>query len=143
MEEDIVIRHDLTIPRSELRFHFARSGGKGGQNVNKVETKVELLFDAAGSPSLTVEQRARLLAVLGTRIDSGGVLHIVAQTSRSQWKNREEAVEKFREEIARALKPVKKRIATKVSSGARGKRLEGKKRHSTKKKMRNKSISFD
>ena len=127
---------DCRIPLSELRFQFARSGGKGGQNVNKVETKVELLFDVAGSPSLSDSQRSRLLETLGSRLDSSGVLRIIAQESRSQWKNREHAVHKFIEVLKKALQPRKKRVATKVSHTAKEKRLDQKKRRGAIKKIR-------
>ncbi len=130
MEKSIKISEQFSIPASEVRFHFARSGGKGGQNVNKVETKVELLFDIAHSPSLSDVQRGRLFSHLRSRLDSDGVLHIVSQESRSQWKNREEAVRRFVDLLQHALKPRKKRIATKVSRGAKEQRLESKKRRS-------------
>lgn len=130
------ITPNCRIPLSELKFQFARSGGKGGQNVNKVETKVELSFDVAGSPSLSDSQRRRLLETLGSRLDTSGVLRIVSQESRSQWKNREEAVRKFFTVIKKALTPRKKRIATKASHVAKEKRLDQKKRRGAIKKFR-------
>ena len=130
------ITPNCRIPLSELKFQFARSGGKGGQNVNKVETKVELSFDVAGSPSLSDSQRHRLLETLGARLDTSGVLRIVSQESRSQWKNREGAVRKFVDILKKALKPRKKRIATKVSHVAKEKRLDQKKRRGAIKKIR-------
>ncbi len=136
METMLEIIPNCRIPLSELKFQFARSGGKGGQNVNKVETKVELLFDVAGSPSLSDSQRHRLLETLGSRLDTSGVLRIVAQESRSQWKNRESAVHKFVAVIKKALTPRKKRVATKVSHAAKEKRLDQKKRRGAIKKIR-------
>jgi ribosome-associated protein len=136
MPESVAINEHLSIPRSELQFRFARSGGKGGQNVNKVETRVELLFDIAGSPSLTAEQRERLTARLRNRIDAAGVLRIVAQESRSQWKNREEAVRRFAALLQQALKERKKRKKTKPSHVARERRLEEKRRRGDVKKAR-------
>ena len=110
MSEKIQINPNLDIPLGELWFKFARSGGKGGQNVNKVETKVELLFDVGNSTSLSNHQRDIILRNLKSQIDSNGLLHIVSQQSRSQWKNREDAVRKFIELLQKALKQKKKRI---------------------------------
>ncbi len=132
----VSINSNLNIPISELQFRFARSGGHGGQNVNKVETRVELLFDVARSPSLSESDRERILKHLQSKIDTAGVLRVVAQESRSQWRNREDAVERFTALLSAALKPRKKRIATRISAGAREKRLEEKRRRSRIKKLR-------
>jgi len=136
MTEAITINNHLKIPMSELRFKFARSGGKGGQNVNKVETKVELLFDVVNSPSLSGHHQDMIHKNLRNQIDSEGLIHIVSQESRSQWKNRENAVRKFIEILRKALKPRKKRIKTKISSAGKEKRLTSKKRQGEIKKMR-------
>ena len=104
--------------------------------MNKVETKVELLFDVRHSASLTVDDRSNLLHQLGSRLDGEGILHIVSQESRSQWANREQAVAKFAEILRSALKPVKKRTKTKLPASAKRKRLEHKKRRGEIKKMR-------
>lgn len=136
MTAKIAINSNVKISRSELRFKFARSGGKGGQNVNKVETKVELLFDVASSPSLTDDQRALIQERLAPQIDAVGVLHVVAQESRSQWRNRELAVERFIDVLKKALKPKKKRVATKIPKASKEKRLGEKKRRSEIKKFR-------
>jgi len=136
MDDPIIISSHLRIPLSEILFQFSRSGGKGGQNVNKVETKVELLFDVRHSPSLTVDDRSKLLYRLGSRLDSGGMLHIVSQESRSQWTNREQAVVKFIGILQAALKPEKKRTKTRIPNSSKRKRLEHKKRRGEIKKMR-------
>ncbi len=126
----------LSIPRSELIFRFARSGGKGGQNVNKVETKVELLFNVRQSPSLSDDQKGRILSSLSSRIDAEGYLRIVAQESRSQWKNREDAVQRFVELLAKALAPRKKRRKSRIPAASKQKRLDAKRRRGDLKRLR-------
>lgn len=128
MATTIIITPQLAIPDSELQFKFARSGGKGGQNVNKVETKVELLFDAAQSPSLTQHQRGLIMERLASRIGNDGILRIVAQESRSQWRNREDAIKRFADLLRNALKVRKKRIKTSSTHAGKQKRLDEKKR---------------
>lgn len=136
MAELLEITNTVSIPRPELHFRTARSGGKGGQNVNKVETKVELLFDVAHSPSIPDEERSRLVVRLQNRLDSEGVLRIVSQESRSQSKNKELAIERFVELMKQALKERKKRKATKVPKIVKEKRLMTKKHRSTVKQNR-------
>lgn len=133
---DLVISSGTIIPFSELSFRTSRSGGPGGQNVNKVESKVELLFDVAGSPSLTDNQRARVRSRLRSRIDSSGILHLSSQSSRSQRENREFVVAELARLIGSALKPAKKRVKTRPSKASKEKRLKAKKRHSEKKRLR-------
>ncbi|MFN0157967.1 MAG: alternative ribosome rescue aminoacyl-tRNA hydrolase ArfB [Bacteroidota bacterium] len=136
ISNSINITNTLAIPASELEFQFTRSGGPGGQNVNKVSTRVELLFNVLTSPSLTDDQRARIKRALGKRIDSSGLLHIAVQDSRSQWRNREDAIERFTDLIREALKPRKKRIPTGATKGSKQRRLQGKKLHGAKKQTR-------
>jgi ribosome-associated protein len=121
---------------SEIYFKTSRSSGSGGQNVNKVSTKVELNFDVVNSKLLTEAQRQIILSKLGSRINKEGVLKVVVQETRSQFENKEIALRKFRELMAFAFHKAKKRIKTKVSKGAREKRIQSKKRRSEIKKGR-------
>ena len=133
------ISETLHIPLSELEFRSSRSGGPGGQNVNKLETRIELLFDVARSPSLTDEQRNVLMSNLRSKLDTDGVLRVVSQESRSQWQNKRLAVEKFVLLLRKALKPQRKRVATKPSRSAKEKRLKLKKIRGERKKLRRES----
>ncbi|HEX9006292.1 MAG TPA: alternative ribosome rescue aminoacyl-tRNA hydrolase ArfB [Bacteroidota bacterium] len=132
----IVITRSLSIPASDLSFRFSRAGGPGGQNVNKVASKVELLFDVARSKALDAGQRRSLLERLSPRIDSAGVMHIAVDTSRSQWTNRELAVARFRSLVAQALRPVRKRIPVAPTAGSRERRISAKKTRGTIKSLR-------
>jgi ribosome-associated protein len=134
--ESIAITPKLTIPTAELTFQFSRSGGPGGQNVNRRETRAELLFDVANSPSLDEKQRSRLLRRLDNHIDRHGVLHVVSQAHRSQRRNREEALERFAHLLRSALRKRKRRIGTKVPKKAKERRLAEKRRRSEAKKRR-------
>lgn len=136
MSEPLIITSDLTIPRSELQYRFTRSGGPGGQNVNRTSTQVELTFDVLHSPSLSDEQRVRLIQMLRRRIDSNGVLHLVSHSTRSQLENREDVTLRFVDLLAAALKPVKRRKPTRPSRAAIEKRLESKRRRSRVKRER-------
>ena len=136
MDVAIRITEHLTIPLSELAFQTSRSGGPGGQNVNKLETRVELLFDVAHSRSLTDEQRTTLTANLRSKLDADGVLRVVSQESRSQWQNKQFAIDKLVHLLRAALKPRKKRVKTKPSRAAKEKRLKSKKHKSEKKQLR-------
>ena len=121
---------------NELNFSFSRSGGPGGQHVNKVNTKVELRFGIADSLVLTEEEKAILLEKLSKQINQEGELIVIAQETRSQLKNKAKALEKFYDIINKALKPKKKRKPTKVSKAAKEKRLKGKRELSEKKERR-------
>ena len=130
------ITSTVVIPLSELRFRTSRSSGPGGQNVNKVETRVELLFDVARSPSLNDEQKGLITAKLGTRVDADGVLHLSSQQSRSQWENKQGTIEKLVSLLREGLKVRKKRIRTAPTRSSNENRVHQKKKHSQKKKLR-------
>lgn len=132
----IVIAGGPAIPESELAFRFSRSSGPGGQHVQRSDTRVELLFDVANSPSLTEEQRARLLARLGGHIDSSGILRLVSSGTRSQLENRADVVQRFQMLLAMALRREKRRVPTKPSAAAREQRLTAKKLRSRNKAAR-------
>ena len=132
----IIINSQLRLPPSEVQYRTTRSSGPGGQHVNKTETQVELLFDVAHSPSLSDDQRQRLLSKLKNMIDSEGVLHLTAQSERSQLRNREIVTARFQEVLAAALRVPKKRRPTKPSAASKAKRIESKKRRGQIKQLR-------
>ena len=135
-EEILYINTKLSIPRDELRFRFSRSSGPGGQHAQKSSTRVELLFDVANSPSLTESQRMSLLRRLGSHVDSNGVLHLVSQSERSQFRNRQEVVSRFESLVRQALKRRLPRKATRPSLRSRERRLQEKRERSEIKRWR-------
>ncbi|WP_299760162.1 alternative ribosome rescue aminoacyl-tRNA hydrolase ArfB [uncultured Pontibacter sp.] len=120
----------------EMQFQASRSGGAGGQNVNKVNTKVELRFHVENSELLTEEEKALVQEKLGNRITNDGYLQVVCQTERSQLQNKELCVQRFYELLRQALTMQKKRSATKPTRSSVRRRLESKKKQAEKKASR-------
>lgn len=126
----ILLTDGISIGEAELRFTTARSGGPGGQNVNKVETRVTVLFDLDGSPSLSPDQKRLVRERLPNRISKSGVLRVVCQRYRSQAANRESAVARLAELLRSALAVAPERHETRPTRQGRERRLAGKKHRS-------------
>jgi len=131
MEQDAIrVTRSVLLPLTEIELRFSRSSGPGGQHANTAETRVEAVLDVQASSALTDVQKKRVLA------KAGPTLRAVAQDERSQWRNRELAVERLVEQLREALKVQRRRIATKPTRASRERRLESKKRRSTTKQLR-------
>ena len=128
--EPLHIVRGLSIPMEELELAFSRSGGPGGQNVNKVSTRVTLRFDVVRSPSLSEEQKRRILSRLSARISSAGILQVTFRKSRSQASNRDAAEERFAGLLREALAPKLVRKKTVLPAATRRDRLKEKKHRS-------------
>jgi ribosome-associated protein len=132
----IPITPRLAIPRDEVTLRATRSSGPGGQHVNTSSTRVELTWNVAASPSLSLEQRERLLAKLAPRLDGSGTLRVVAQSERSQLRNRDEAITRFAAIVAQALVVPKTRRPTRPTKAAKRERLDDKRKRGALKKER-------
>jgi ribosome-associated protein len=132
----IYILPGLVIPENELRFTASRSSGPGGQNVNKVSSKVTLAFDVSRSAALTDEQKRTIQGKLASKINKDGTLHIVSQRTRSQELNRADVLERFSDALRRVLTPRAARIKTTVPAAVKTQRLEEKKKRALVKRTR-------
>ncbi|HYY82206.1 MAG TPA: alternative ribosome rescue aminoacyl-tRNA hydrolase ArfB [Actinomycetes bacterium] len=136
MGEVVRITGEVAIPVEELEFRASRSSGPGGQGVNTTDSRVELRFDLAGSPSLDPQAKERARRKLGARVDAAGVLRVVAQAQRSQLANRRAATERFAELLAGALAVPRSRRPTRPTAAARAERRVAKRRRSATKSLR-------
>jgi ribosome-associated protein len=128
--ESIRVTRTVSIPRSEVELRFSRSSGPGGQHAQKSDTRVEAVFDVSASEALSEAQKRRVVSRVGP------VVRAVAQDERSQWRNRELALDRLSETLREALKVQRPRRATKPSKAAVERRLEGKRRRGQTKRLR-------
>jgi ribosome-associated protein len=139
----IEVTKEISIPEEELSFTASLSSGPGGQNVNKVSSRVTLRFDLVNSPSLSEEDKALITTRLKSRIGKDGVFRVVSQQTRSQAANRELVIERFVKLLRDALKQVPIRKKTRISKGAKLRRLEEKKQHSILKSRRSERVPLE
>jgi ribosome-associated protein len=132
----IRINETLSIDDGELRYTFSRSPGPGGQNVNKVASRVTLSWDLAQSRCLSGDQRARLSSKLARRITGDGVLRVTSSRHRTQAANRREVLQRFADLLAEALRPAKPRTKTRPTAASQDRRLTEKRRRSRQKAER-------
>jgi ribosome-associated protein len=129
-DESIRVTRSVSIPRSEIELRFSRSSGPGGQHAQKTETRAEALFDVEASHALTPAQKRRVIA------KAGPVLRAVAQDERSQWRNRELAIERVVDALRAALRVERRRRPTQPTKAAKRRRLDDKRRRSETKRLR-------
>ena len=132
----IYINKNLSLPEDEVRFTFSRSGGPGGQNVNKLNTRATLWFDVIGSSTLSDSQREKIMQRLGNRVNSAGILQVVSTQYRTQKANRDDALRRFANLIADALRERPRRQKTRTPRRAKESRLKAKKRRGMLKAVR-------
>jgi ribosome-associated protein len=136
MAEVVRITPEIEIPAEELEFRTSRSSGPGGQGVNTTDSRVELRFDLAGSPSIPPEAKERAMRRLASRVDSAGRLRLVAQNQRSQLANRRDATERLAAMLASAVAAPRTRRPTRPSATAAARRVESKRRRASTKQLR-------
>lgn len=136
MQEEIIITPELTIPVSEMEIFFSKSGGPGGQNVNKVNSKVFLRWPLSTSPRLTDEMRLKIQQSCRTYITEEGDILLYSDRFRTQKQNREDCLSKLQKILEVALRPQKARVKTRVSKANKERRLQDKKLRSKIKKNR-------
>jgi ribosome-associated protein len=124
------------VAEDDVAFRFTRSGGPGGQHVNKVSTRVEVTFDLAAATAFTTQQKDRLRSALGRRLSATGVLRVASDESRSQSKNRDLALRRLIDILRRALKPEVPRVPTRPTRASTERRLRAKKQRSKTKGIR-------
>src|SRR5919198_2600071 len=129
-DESIPVTRSVSLPRSEVELRFSRSSGPGGQHAQKIDTRVEAVFDVEASSALSEAQKRRVIA------RAGPVLRAVAQDERSQWRNRELALERLAETLREALRVERRRRPTKPTQAAVERRLEQKRRRGETKRLR-------
>jgi ribosome-associated protein len=139
----IQIAADIFLDEEDLHWSFVRSGGPGGQNVNKVSTAVQLRFNAAASKALPEEVKRRLFSLAGKRATEQGEIVITARTERSQERNRQDALQRLGALIEKALVRPKRRIKTRPSGASKEKRLSSKRVRARKKTMRRSGADDD
>lgn len=133
---NVRLPHGVSVPETELEVRAVRSSGPGGQSVNTTDSKVELRWDVAGSRALDERQRARVLERLASRLTTDGVLILTGQEHKSQHRNREAVLGRFRSLVGEALTPPRPRRRTRPTRASKERRLQAKRHRSEQKRLR-------